>query len=291
MQPHDPAPASTSELRRLSGLLQTVAALAAVAASQHALAPRAHAGPAQIDAMLGAVSTVVAQTVRDPRPRFRVLDLSPDVRDLWIALAYPQGSQLDIWIDVRASAQLGGLLLSMGDTKLDLGAANSMFTVAIGGVLGSKAFSFASGTTLPQVAAAISYHSPATGVDAVLSGTGIRLQSQEYGSNQFVSVRILSHGNLAGFYTGIYTLSHDNFRRAEPWPWYPMNSYAAASGVGDLGRDVYALINGVPCESSGTVLQSHSWFRGQIDLTTGPALGSANAETVGAFRAFRLFWY
>lgn len=241
--------------------------------------------------MVGAVSSILAQSPKGDRPKVRVVDLSPDVRDLWIGLAYPQGSFLDVWIDVRASAQLGGLLLSMGDTKLDLGAATSSFTVAIGGALGSKAFSFASGTTLPQVAAVISYVSPATGVDAVLSGTAIRLQSQEYGSSQFVSVRILNHGNLAGLYTGIYTLSHDNFRRAEPWPWYPMNSYAAASGVGDLGRDVYALINGVPCESSGTVLQTHAWFRGQIELTTGPALGPANAETLGTFRAFRLVWY
>lgn len=289
-----PVATSTTELRRLSGLLQTVTALAAVAMSQHALAPTAHAGPAHIDGMLGAITTVLAQSDALPRVRVRVSEVSPDVRQLAIrrmnAIILPP-HPYEIWIDVRASAQMGGLLLSMGATHINFGSPYEWFSWVVGGNRGSALMTFGSGTTIADLALAIRSLAPLTGVDAVDVGTAVRLQSCDYGSNQFVSVRIISDGDLLGAATGIYTMNPYNFYEASPGSRVPFDSYAAAAGVGDLGRDIYAYVDGVPCLAAGTTLMTRTWLVAEIDLGSGRAMGPANAQTIGAFSAFGLTPY
>jgi len=266
---------------------------AAAAVVQHGFATQSQAGRAEIDAMLAGISTLMEQVPARAgvamTPRVQVVELSPDVTGVWLERVWPFWDSMDVWIDVQASARLGGLLLSMAGHQIDLGSSSSAFTISIGGALGARVLSFASGTTLVDIAIAIRSFGPMTGVDAVVSGTGVRIQSAEYGSRQFVSVRVLEPGGIQGLNAGIYELSWNNFFQAAPWTQAPFNSWQAMYGIGSLGRDVVATVNWNPAPSEGAVIFARNWdLWATIGLTTGPPVGSVNAQTTGLFRAFRL---
>ena len=77
------------------------------------------------------------------------------------------------------------------------GSLTSDVTVEIGGSQGFEVFSFGSGSTISEVATAINLVSDATGVDATVNGTDLELKSQNFGSKQFVSSKVLNGSSTA----------------------------------------------------------------------------------------------
>lgn len=175
--------------------------------------------------------------------------------------ALEPGQSVDVEIAVTASAQLAGFYLSFGDRALNLGGLGAddgvfeRFVFEIGGVKGSQILSFASGTTITDVAEAINSFTDLTGTRAVLSGSedgasGIRLVSEELGSSQFVSVRIIGDGviNQGAANAGIYELQDFNSNAAKRSVDPDDRTLFSAANLGrarrDAGRDVAGLING-----------------------------------------------
>ncbi|HVZ93170.1 MAG TPA: flagellin [Phycisphaerales bacterium] len=192
---------------------------------------------------------------------------------------------LDVDVVVTASAQYGGFVLSLGNNNIDLATQNSQFVIEIAGAKGSRELSFASGTTLNSIIAAINSFTDVTGVAATISGsTAIRLESDKFGSDQFVSVRVVNDGGVGG--NGIYRFEASNTALADtvatPTTWT-----GAANKITDFGQDVSATINGIVATTRGTSARINTDFLDvEVDLkSTGTG---ANAQTLGAVTAFRI---
>lgn len=78
------------------------------------------------------------------------------------------------------------------------GTTNATTTIQVRGNLGSEILSFASGSTMAQIATAINSSKELTGVSATASGaTSVVLQSTSFGKDEFVTVKVLE--NLTAF--------------------------------------------------------------------------------------------
>lgn len=222
----------------------------------------------------------------DDWPGYQVIGVSPDVSAYHLhRVDLKPGEALTPAIEVQASAQLGGLFFSAAGATIDLNP-NSSVSIQITGPRGDRELTFSSGTTLATIAAAISATASETGVRGVASGTGIRLESEGYGSDQFVSVKVISGGGLTGSNVGLYDLTSDNFLQADP---KSHSGWGTGLGVSDRGQDVSATVNGVKAHGRGEFLrfdlpEAAGWLR----LTTGTATSLANAQTLGTFRPFRI---
>ena len=201
------------------------------------------------------------------------------------------GDTLDVDVVVTGSAQTAAYYLSAGANNLNLGGAtgtdgaNSQFVIEIAGVNGARELSFASGTTLTQVAATINSFTDVTGVSAVASGTGVRLNSTEFGSDQFVSVKVVDDGSINGTNLGLYgTQAADN----NTLNTTIVSTFANLTNARtDKGKDVSAFINGVKATTSGTSARINTDFLDvEIDLKSGGS--SSNAENLGAIDAFTI---
>ncbi len=183
----------------------------------------------------------------------------------------------DVNVVVTASAQHAGLFLSVGGA-VDLTASTDVFSIEIAGSLGSREFSFASGTSLADAATSINTFKATTGVSAAVSGTGLILKSEKYGSNEFVSVDVTNAGGQA---EGIYTLSTTDEDTAIV---ASVTAYTAVTNpLRDAGQDVTAIINGVQATADGTTARLNTDF---LDLEITLSAGGAN--TAGSFTAFTI---
>jgi len=134
----------------------------------------------------------------------------------------PEGGTKNVEIQVLASAQTAQISAA--------GATTAAATIELAGNLGTEIIAFASGATIAEVAASINASRESTGVSATASSNGaLYLNSQQFGSAQFVQVRALSGTfiNAATFTTG-------------------------GSPARDDGQDVQALVNGQLADSTGT---------------------------------------
>ena len=102
-------------------------------------------------------------------------------------------------------------------------------------------FNFGTGTTVNQIATALNQVSDATGVEATVSGTGLQLQSTEYGSDAFVSSKAIS-----GSFDTKNTGGNDSSREAGT------NIIARVNGVQATGKGLQASINTATLELSFT---------------------------------------
>jgi len=139
------------------------------------------------------------------------------VADLKITSArIAEGSHRNVVLDVTQSAMTAELQRA--------GATVSAITIQVGGVYGTEQLSFASGTAAADVAAAINGSTSLTGVSAIVSGTTLRMNSTQYGSEAFVSVETIS---------GNFTCTGGD------------------SSTRDAGQDVGLLINGAAADANG----------------------------------------
>jgi flagellin len=203
--------------------------------------------------------------------------------------------QREVDVVVTASAQLGGFVLSFGGDNLNLGGAggtdgaDEQFVIEVSGNLGSRELSFASGTTVADVISTINSFTDVTGVTATASGTSaLRLESTEYGSDQFVSVKVVDDGNINGA-NGIYNLSAGDTDVADTSAATAFTAAAAQNGLTDQGQDVEAFINGIQATTRGTTARINTDFLDvEIDLDYDTTLGSANAAILGSIDAFTI---
>jgi flagellin len=103
------------------------------------------------------------------------------------AARVPDGGAINVVVQVVNSAQTGTLSYS-GGTVAGAGGV----TIEVAGNTGTEQLSFASGTTVSSVAAAINSVATATGVSASVNGSNLAINSTAYGSDQFVSVKAVS---------------------------------------------------------------------------------------------------
>ncbi len=199
--------------------------------------------------------------------------------------------QREVDIVVTASAQRGGFVLSFGANNLNLGGAtatdgaNEQFVIEIAGADGARELSFASGTALTDVVAAINSFTDTTGVKAALCGTtGIRLESDEYGEDEFVSLKVVDDGAINGT-NGIYNLSAGDTDVADTGS---VTTFATANnGVSDAGQDVEAFINGVKATTNGTTARINTNFL-DVEIDLKYDTGNPSAAALGQIDAFTI---
>ncbi|HVZ94587.1 MAG TPA: flagellin hook IN motif-containing protein, partial [Phycisphaerales bacterium] len=150
--------------------------------------------------------------------RFTYSNVADSVSNVAAKGYIPPGGSRDVEIEVTASARHGNLYFTFNGDNINLGGSGSsdgasrQLVINVVGSKGSQQLSFASGTTLNSVVAAINTYRDATGVEAVLSGAGVQqihLQSTGFGSREFVSVNVLDSGGIANS-TGVYTEGFTN---------------------------------------------------------------------------------
>jgi len=160
-------------------------------------------------------------------------------------------TNIPVTVEVLNSAEHGSLFLSGNGT----GTFSSAVSFEVQGPTGVQAFSFASGTSLSAVAVAINAVSDATGIIANLASgadptSGLLLETAEFGSDSFVSVKKLTGGEFFDSYT----------------------AQGGAAVIRDIGADTLALINGNLALGDGLDIALNSpTLNVELTLTSGAA--------------------
>lgn len=165
-------------------------------------------------------------------------------------------SSMPVDVNVVASARTGSLYHSGG-----AGTLVSSITLEIAGNKGVQSLSFASGTTMTEMATAINLVKESTGVSAALfnpaaSADGIQFFSTAYGSDQFVSIKKIGDG-------GSFDLLTE--------PGGVAANYA-------IGRDVTAIVNGAVATGKGLKVSLNAPTL-SIELVLSEALGTSTSNT------------
>ncbi len=210
-------------LNEVSSLLNQVQSLVLEAANTGALSDEEiKANQLQLDSILNSINRISNTTEFGGR---KLLDGSLDYTTTGLvssaisvaninAAKIPDNGTINVTVEVVTSAQLGQVTYSNGATGGNV-------TIEVAGVDGTEQVSFASGSTVAQIAEGINQLTTATGVSAIVSGTDLVFNSTAYGSDQFVTVRA-----VAGTF--------------------------ATSGTTDYGVDATVLINGSQADVDGT---------------------------------------
>ncbi|MBN1492220.1 MAG: flagellin [Phycisphaerae bacterium] len=249
-------------LQEVSTLLVSLEDLVDRSANQSGLsAAELQANQLQIDAILQSVDRIATTTTFAGN---KLLDGSMAYTTSGVAsanLANVQvnssraapGATRSVEVAVTASAQKATLTHTTA-----AGTLAGAVTISIGGNKGVDTFSFASGTAVSSVAAAVNLSTNLTGVTAtVTSSTILTLQSSKYGSSEFVSVEALS---------GTFTVT------------------GGTSPTKDTGVDISATVNGVTADTSGLEASVRT---GSLDLdlivTSGYGNGTIALNTTTTF--------
>lgn len=169
------------------------------------------------------------------------------------AARLPDGATGAVVVQVVTSAQTGTLAYSGGTLT------GSTVTIEVAGNRGTEQLSFASGTTVSSISTAINAVKEATGVSATVSGTALVVNSTEFGSAQFVSLK-----GIAGTFTMTTTK--------------------------DLGRDAAVTVNGAEAQVDGLkVSYRSSNLDAEFDLdSTFNLAGSTTFGITGGGATFAL---
>ncbi|MGD1915175.1 MAG: flagellin [Phycisphaerales bacterium] len=271
-------------LQEVSNLLNELQGLLTTTANQAGLSEQEKsANQQQVDSILQTIDRIASATsfqgtkLLNGSFDYRAQNVASEVTDFKVNGAKFESATLDVDVLVTQSAQQAGFFLSTGAT-LDLGGSGDDFRIEVAGRLGSREFSFSSTTAVADVAGAINQFSDVTGVTATVSGTGIVLASEDFGSDEFVSVRVLDDAGITGTGIGIFDLEADDFGTAETTA---TSTFAAATNeIRDLGQDVAGTINGVRAVADGKDLRINTDFL-DVELT----LATAASQTLGAVEA------
>lgn len=167
-------------------------------------------------------------------------------------------SSISVTVDIDTQATRGELRYSGGALTAEL-------NLEVGGKDGFEVFNFGTGSTISQIANAINLVSDATGVIATVSGSDLVFNTNDYGSNAFVSVKAL---------TGTFAT----------------NNSVAGSSTRESGTDVSARINGVQAKGDGLLASINTStldlsFTVNQDLTAG---ANVNFSITGGGANFQL---
>ena len=161
------------------------------------------------------------------------------------AARLPDGQAVNVVVQVTDSATTGLVTFAGAGT----GAGNAV-TLEIAGNAGTEQLSFAGSSTIAQIATAVNAIKEVTGVSAAVSGTNLKFNSRNYGSEQFVSVKALS------------------------------GTFAVTGGTNgkDTGTDADVKVNGASAEADGiNVTYRSSTLDLEFDIST--ALNAGQTKT------------
>jgi flagellin len=213
------------------------------------------------------------------------------ISDIRVNGAKYSGASQSVNVVVTQSARTAAVLLSLGSANLDLSSQTAQFTVEIGGRDGAREFTFASGTSLASIAAAINQFSDVTGVVADYAGgaaTNITLQSKDYGSTEFISIKTMNTGGLNAGSSGICTRPAGS----AAFTLEPAEFAATQNAFRLEGNDVQGTINGVQASGTGKNLRLATDFLDvevELSANAAAALGSADTfEITGGGASFQL---
>jgi flagellin len=265
-------------LTELQGLITTSANTAGLSVEEK------QANQLQIDSILQTIDRVSGATefqgtkLLNGNYDYQTNSVAAGVTDFEVRGAKLEaGNTLSVDAIVTLSAQQAGLYLSFGGA-LDLTAASDQFVFEVAGSKGSREFQFSSGASIADITAAINTFSDVTGVTASAGATGVKLKSEDFGSNEFVSITVVDSGNIAAG-DGIHVLSstdYDVIRTASPTAFT-----AATNGVRDTGQDITGTINGLTAVGQGRKLSVNSDFL-DVEFT----LNTATSQALGSVAAF-----
>ncbi len=202
----------------------------------------------------------------------------------------------DVNVLVTASAQVAGLVMEFGAASIDLGEASGPGTEApedflvieVAGNQGARQLSFSSGTAITDIRDTINSFSDVTGVRAVVSGTAVRLESVDFGSEEFVSLKVIDDGGIdTGGTIGVYEFNSANTQESDAGTRVTFASLN--NGKTDFGQDVRATINGINATSKGTRVSINTDFLDvSIDLNYDTSAGGSGAAQLGSINALRI---
>ncbi len=265
-------------LQEVSGLLTELQGLLTASANESGTSvEEREANQLQIDSILQTIDRVAGQTnfqgmkLLNGNFDFTTTSGGGGVTDFKINSAKFGSNGLDVNVAVTQSAQQAGVFLSAGGSQIDL-ATGSSFSLEVSGSLGKRELSFASGSSLTSIAATINTFKDVTGVEATVSGTGIRLFSSEFGSGAVVKTT-QGAGTLGGTGAGVYRLQDSNANAAQTSG--AVNT--ANASVEDVGKAMKATINGIEASVTGKTARINTDFL-DVELT----LTTAKAQTIGA---------
>ncbi len=182
----------------------------------------------------------------------------------------PDNSSQNVAVQVTTSAQTAQLIFQFTTGAAATLSANSVIEII--GNLGTEVIAFTSGSTATQLATAINNSSNTTGVSATVSGTGastrILINSREYGSDQFVSIKPIN---------GTFNLT--------------TGSLSTGVAERDEGQDAGVLINGQTAAVEGlrASLRSNG-LDVELFLTAdrGTNLGTSSFDITGGGATFQI---
>lgn len=281
-------------LQEISGLLTELQGLITASASKAGLSvEEKSANQLQVDSILQSIDRLSSSTnfqgikLLNGNFDFKVSSIATGVSDYRVNAAKFSGASLNVDVQVTTSAQQAGMFLSAGGTNLNLNTGSSL-VLEIAGSKGSRELSFASGTTLAKVADAINTFTDVTGVQAAVSGTGIKLSSVNFGSAEFASVKVINaaginattNGDGGSPTRGVYGLGAANFGAAQTSGTTFTN---ATNGITDNGQDLKATINGVQAVATGKTARINTDFLDvEVSLSTAKAQALGNVGSSGA---------
>jgi flagellin len=266
-------------LTELQGLLTTTANDAGLSTEEKA------ANQLQIDSILQTIDRVAASTSFQGKKLLNGnLNYTTNNIDAEVSNFKVNGAKLgfgetrDVDVLVTQSAQVGGMVMQFGGAALDLTDADATFTIEVSGNEGSRELSFSSGTTLATIASTINSFTDVTGVVATASGNDIKLVSSEFGSDQFVSLKVIEDGGVTGAGVDQLDAGNTNIPAGSPVAFNTLNN-----GTTDFGQDVRATINGITATTKGTNVAINTDF---LDVSID--LSNSGATTLGVVNAFTI---
>jgi flagellin len=275
-------------LQEINTLLLEVQSLVGQSANDAGLSrEEREANQLQVDSILQTIDRIAAATsfqgtkLLNGTFDFTVSGQDPGVVDFKVnAAKLNHDEQRQVELLVTQSAQHAGMFLSVGGGSLDLATTADQFTFEVAGARGSRQFTFASGTTLDSIVNAVNTFTDVTGVSALASGTGVRFNSDEFGSAQFVAIDIVSDGGQTG---SIYNLSGLDADSADTATGTALATIMNTNAKRDAGQDIGLIINGIQATAQGKVARINTDF---LDLEL--ELDTAHAQQLQALDAFTI---
>jgi len=224
-------------LNEVSSLLTQLQGLVGQAANTGALsAPEVAADQLQVDSILSTINRISDSTTFEGAQLLNgnLAYTTSSVHASAVAnvqinsALVPSGSTVAVAVQVISSGKTAAITYTGGTVT------GATVTLQIGGNEGSTQLSFASGTTVAQIAIAINGVKASTGLSALVSGTDLRVNSTQYGSAQYATVQAIS-----GTFTGLSTTKA-------------------------LGTDANVTVNGAAAEVSGLAV---SYRNANLDVS------------------------
>ncbi len=276
-------------LQEISGLLTELQGLLTTSANTSGLSEAEKAAnQLQVDSILQTIDRISSMTsfqgtrLLNGNFDYQTENVDVSVENYRVNGAKFNDNSLNVDVIVTQSAQQAGLYLSLGGTELSLGGAQgSSFTIEITGALGSRELSFASGTSMELIAKTINTFTEVTGVTATASGTGIVINSDKYGSDQFVRVQVVNAANVEG--DGIFAFESEDANTIETTALGAYTSNSAKNGIRDAGQDIAATINGVQATTRGRTIRVNTDFL-DVEMT----IAATQASQRGSINAFSI---